>query len=99
MTNLVNFFLTMFAHIQPVRTINHDAIYRADILIGMDDAFRNNNHLRILRADNQRHDVAISRRIAPVVPHSQFEIGRAKKAEQIGLVDVFVWPASSARVC
>src|SRR5207237_81764 len=99
MTNLVNCFLTTLTHIQPVRAINHDAVYRADVLIGMDDAFRNNDRLWIIRADGQRHHVPVSRRVAAIVPHPQFEIGRPKEAKQIGLVDMLVWAASNAWIC
>lgn len=37
-SNLVDWFTSLFAHVEPVRTVDHDAVNRANILVGMNHA-------------------------------------------------------------
>ena len=64
----------------------------------MHDAFGNDDGLRIIGAHHEGHNLSERWRVWPIVPHAKLEIGRADKAEKIGLVNVLVRPAGNAGV-
>src|SRR5207244_1169711 len=83
-----------YAHVETVRTIEHNSGNQADVSIGMDDAPGNQYGLRIVLTHHHRDDIIKSLRFRAVVPQSQLEVRWANKTKQVRLVYMFMRPAS-----
>ena len=93
MSDFIYRFFLVEAHVETVSTIDHDAGTRTYILISMTYP-AGLGRLWIVLSDYQRRHVIESFRPCPVVPQSQFEIGRAKETEKVSLRDMFMRAAS-----
>src|SRR2546421_11531749 len=59
-SNLINLFAAVHAHEQTVREIDDDADAVSDVAISVHHTFGDKHGFRIVRADEESHDVAIS---------------------------------------
>src|ERR1043165_2596800 len=98
-TDLVDFFFASIATIEPVRTVDHDAVHFTDVLIPMNNSRRYQHRRGIVRTNNKRRHTPKRFRVLTIVPESQLEVRRSKKTKKVSLVDVFVRPARDPRSC
>ena len=59
MSDLINCVLAVVAHVKAVRAIDDYAVRFADILIRVDDSFRDDDGVRIVLSNNQCHHCLI----------------------------------------
>jgi hypothetical protein len=98
-SDLIRGFLSPGARIKPVRKIEHHAVNRPDILIGVNDTGWNQHGHGILFAGFKPVLVFKRRRIGAIIPEIDAKGRRAGEGEAIGLLSVFMWPAGHTRSC
>src|SRR6266513_26953 len=90
--NLVHRLFSSFAAIELIREIVDHARFRTDVLVGVNNARRNDKAGRMLAADHLGLSVPVGWRMGSIVPEIDFEIAGAYETEQVSLVDMFVRP-------
>ena len=96
MANLVDRLLLHSTGIELVWCIIHDATVVADVLIRMDDSWRDDYRLQVRLAHDHNLPLPERPRVWPVVPQVQLEVAGSDERKTVRLLGVLVWNTSDA---
>ncbi len=97
MADLINLILPPSPRIEPVGHVDHHSHHRADILVGMNHAGRDDQSLRLLFAGHYNLPGRKGGRFLSTIPEDNPEAGRTEKGKEISLLIVFMWAPGNAR--